>query len=156
MHIVVILRVHAIGQAGVQQHIEMAEFSTLRLTCRPTGVKDNCRIVRVRLDRLKCGWLIVHQTTKSLSAFDGRRGSGIGGHQEEVFATLHFLESREPQLAYWKLRCAFQAKIGTGVRVPQMICDFTRLKQHIERHYHGSCLEDAIVDNREVRDILAT
>src|SRR2546425_11994004 len=134
----------------------MAEFGPLRLTRRPTGVEDNGRIVRVRHDRLKRGRLILHQHAKGLSAFDGRGGGGIDGHQEEVLATVHFFESREPHLAYRELRSAFQAKIGPGVRVSQMISDFTRLEQDIEGHHHSSCFEDAIVDNREVWYILAT
>src|SRR6266571_7847948 len=119
----------------------MAEFGPLRLTRRPTGVEDNGRIVRVSRDRLKRGRLIVHQHAKGPSAFYGRRGGGIGGHQEEVLATVHFLEGREPHLAYWELGCAFQAKIGPGFRVTQMIGDFTRLEQDIEGYHHGSCFE---------------
>src|SRR6266853_2870793 len=134
----------------------MTEFSPLRLTRRPTGVEDNGRIVRVRHDCLKAGLLILHQHAKGLGAFDRGRGGGIAGHQEEVLATIHFIESREPHLAYRELGCTFQAKIGPGFRISQMISDFTRLEQDIEGYHHSPCFEDAIVDNWEVWDILAT
>src|SRR5712692_10360646 len=119
----------------------MTELSPLWLTRRPAGVEDNGCIVRVRHDCLKRGRLILHQHAKGLSAFDERWGGGIGGHQEEMLATVRFFEGSKPHLAYRELRCAFQAKISPGVRVLQMISDFTRLEQDIEGHHHSSCFE---------------
>src|SRR2546425_5115258 len=70
-----------------------------------------------------------------------------------MLAAFHFLESCEPHLAYREFGGTFKAKIRFRVRVSQMVRDFARLEQDIERHHYSSCLEDAVIHDREVRDI---
>src|SRR5258708_26580713 len=60
------------------------------------------------------------------------------------------------QLTDGKLRCAFLAEIGFRVSISQMIGDFTRLEQDIERHDHRSGFEDTIVRDHEGRHVLTT
>ena len=146
-------RVHEVREASVEQQVHVAQFRSLGLARRPTGIKDHCRIIRLRLSHLKCRGLVMHQHFQRLHSCNGGSCTWPRRHQEKMLATVHFLESCEPHLAYREFGGTFKAKIRFRIRVSQMVRDFARLEQDIERHHYSSCLEDAVIHNREVRDI---
>ena len=156
VHIVVGSGVHVIGEAGVEEHIQVGQFCPLGLARRPAGIENDGGIFRTRRDRLEGRWLVTHQHAQCGCAWDGGWGVGLIGHQEEVLAAFHLLESGVTQLTDGKLRRAFLAEIGLCISIGQVIGDFTRLEQDIQRQDRRSGFEDPIVCDHERRDVLAT
>ena len=156
VHIVVGPGVHRIGEAGVEEHIQVRQFGPFGLARRPTGIENDGGILRTRRDRLEGRGLVAPQHAQGGCAWDGGGGVGLSGHQEEVLAVFHLLEGRVAQLPDGKLRRAFLAEIGLRVSIGQVIGNFTRLEQDVERQDRRTGFEDTIVRNHEGRHVLAT
>ena len=156
VHIVVGPGVHRIGEAGVEEHIQVRQLGPFGLARRPTGIENDGGILRTRRDRLEGRWLVTHQHVQCGCAWDGGWVVGLSGHQEEVLAAFHLLEGRVAQLPHGKLRRAFLAEIGLRVSIGQVIGNFTRFEQDVERQDRRTGFEDTIVRNHEGRHVLAT
>ena len=85
----------------------------------------------------------------------GDCGGRVGGDQEEVLAGVGGLEPGVPALPDRQLGGALEAEVGDRLGVGQVVGDLAALEQHVERDHDRAGLEDAVVDDREVRQVRA-
>ena len=98
------------------------------------------------------GWPAIACAIVSV-AVDRRRRSEVGGDHEEVLAAGGLREAGVAGLADRQLGGALEAEVGLRVGVGQVVGDLAALEQHVERDDGATGLEDAEVDDREVRQV---
>ena len=104
-------------------------------------------------DGVEGGRLLAHPRPERLGALDRRVRRRVGGDQEEVLAAVGLGEAVVPGLADRQLVGALEAEVGLRVGVVEVVGHLAPLEQHVERHHRRAGLEDAVVDDREVRQV---
>ena len=96
-----------------------------------------------------------HRRAERLGAVDrGGRGR-VGGDHEEVLAPVESAEPGVPLLGHRQVRGALEAEVRLRVGVAEVVGHLAPLEQHVERYDGRAGLEDAVVDDREVRQVRA-
>ena len=96
------------------------------------------------------GWRCVNSASVSVSGL-GEVAVRVGGEQHEVLAALGAVEGRPAGLADGQLGGAFEAEVGPGGRVLQVVGDLPLGQQDVQRDHGRAGLQDAVVDDGEVR-----
>ena len=105
-------------------------------------------------DGVEVAGLAADRRQEGLGALDRRLGRHrVDGEEHEVLAGVDLEEAGVPGLTQRQLRCALEAEVGLRVGVGQVVGDLPRLEQHVQWDDHGAGLEDAVVDDREVRGV---
>ena len=153
---------------GAEQPVAgLAAFST-RLACDELGAlglpggaaacrgSPRCRSSSVTTVSNVGGWSghrLAERLRRPRSATPARR---VGGDQEEVLAARRRApKPGVPLVAHRQLGGALEAEVRLRVGVVEVVGDLAGLEQHVERHDDGAGLEDAVVDDREVRQVRA-
>ncbi len=156
MHVVRHPAVHCVRQAGVEDHVAVAQFRALGVAGRAAGVENDGRVVGLCGHGVEGGWLAAHQLPQRPCAFDGRRAGRVDSDHKEVFAPLDLLEALIAELAHGQVGCALEAEEGFGVGVLQVVGDLAPLQQDVQRHDDRPGLQDAVVDQGEVGQVGAS
>ena len=135
----------------VEHQVEVRQLGALRLAGRARRVEDHRGVVGARGLGLDVAAHDGHQRGQRHRARDPRRRAGIPRHDDEVRAGADLVERRLAHRRHRQLRRPLETEVGGAPRIAQVERDLGRLEQHVQRHDGGAGLEDAEVDDREVR-----
>ena len=101
------------------------------------------------------GRLAVGELGQRLGVRARRGGVRVGGEQHEVLAAPGAVEGRPAGLADGQLGGAFEAEVGPGGRVLQVVGDLPLGQQDVQRDHGRAGLQDAVVDDGEIGQVRA-
>ena len=122
----------------------------------PRGVEDHRGVVLVGADRLERRRLIRAIPCPSVSVPSiGEAAAGSTVIIQKCSQPSACSNPACPSLPIGSSVGALEAEVGLRVGVAQVVGDLAALEQHVQRHHGGAGLEDAEVDDREVRQVRA-
>ena len=147
----------AVAGERVVAHVAVPQLGALGLAGGAGGVEDDRGVVLVGRDGLERRRLLRRAPAPSVSAPSiGDARGRVGGDHEEVLAARRPARSPAyPSCADRQLGGALEAEVGLRVGVVEVVGDLAALEQHVERDDGRAGLEDAVVDDREVRQVRA-
>ena len=149
-------QVHVAAGDGVEQHVRVGELGALGVSGGARGVEDDRGVVHappVRLERR--GIRREHGLRQSLHAFHRARRVWRQRHHQELLAP-GFIAGGLRHRRERKLGGSFEGEQRLRVAVLQVVGDLARLQQHVERHDHRPGLENAVIGDREPRQVGTT
>ena len=142
-----------VSQQRVLHHVAVGQFGALGLPGGSAGVQDHRGTGLRGCHILERGRLAVRELRQGLRVGSGRSGGRVGGEQDEVLTARGAPVRGEARLAQRQFGRALEAEVRRGPGVREVVGDLPLGEQHVQRHHGRAGLQDAVVDDREARQV---